>query len=290
MKRQFWRQNVLLAMCAALFLFTGLSARLSAQTPLGGGLNGQVDYSSDFAFVDAVATAGAFHALNPGGGLDLNNYAPTNAHGYPTTDFAFYVNEIAPPTGTYKLVCVSNTQPTISLQITPGSITNQVWNPATHTFTADVNVATGAQVFVLQFQNTNGGVSVLHLYRPGYAQNNAASNLYSAPFTGLLNYLNPTVLRFMDFHATNGNLEAEWAERSLPSDATQELGLTKTGVPYENGTYPDPLSGAKGVCWEYIVALANQQNKDAWINIPVLASNDYATKLAQCYSNTAATA
>ena len=282
MKRQYGRQNVLLALFAAVFLFAGLVTRLSAQTPLGGGLNGQVDYSSDFAFVDAIVTAGGFHALTPGGGsLDLNNYAPTNAHGYPTTDFGFYVNEIAPPLGTYKLVSVSNTQPTVSLQITPGSITNQVWNAATHTFTADVNVTTGAQVFVLLFKNTNGGVSALHLYRPGYAQNNTAGNLYSTPFTGLLTYLNPTVLRFMDFHSTNGNLEADWAERSLPSDATQELGLTKTNVPFENGMYPDPIFGGKGVCWEYIVALANQQNKDAWINIPILATNDYVTKLAQ---------
>ena len=200
MRRQFWRQNALLAMLAAVFLFTGSIARVAAQTPLGGGLNGQVDYSSDFAFVDAIATAGAFHALNPGGnGIDLSTLAPTDAHGYPTTDFGFYVNEIAPPLGTYKLVSVSNTQPTVKLQITPGSITNQVWNAATHTLTADVTVTAGASVFVLQFQNTNGGVSALHLYRPGYPQNNTAGNLYSTPFTGLLTYLNPNLLRFHGF-------------------------------------------------------------------------------------------
>ncbi len=287
MRQQFRRQNALLAVLTALFLLMG-RAPGQAQTPLGGGLNGQVDYSSDFAFVDAIATAGAFHALNPGGGLDFNNLAPTDAHGYPTSDFAFYVNEIAPPTGTYKLVSISNTRPTVSLLITPGSVANVVWNATAHTLTADVSVASGASVFVLQFQNTGGGVSALHLYRPGYAQNNTAGNLYAAPFTGLLSYLNPTVLRFMDFHSTNGNIETDWADRSLPTDATQELLLSKTNLPVD-GNYPTAgvysydngvLTTGKGVCWEFIIALANQQNKDAWINVPITASPDYVTKLA----------
>ena len=289
MRKQFWRQNVLFAMLSAALLCAGFAPRSSAQTPLGGGLNGQVDYSNDFAFVDTIVTAGAFHALNPGGnGLDLSTLAPTNAHGYPTTDFGFYVNETAPPAGTYKLVSVSNTKPTVNLQLTPGSITNTVWNAATHTFTADVNVSAGAGIFVLQFQNTNGGVSQLHLYRPGYAQNNAPGNLYATPFTGLLSYLNPTVLRFMDFRDTNGNIETDWADRSLPTDATQELSLSKTNLPVD-GTYPTAgvypydngvLTTGKGVCWEYIIALANQQNKDAWINVPITASPDYVLKLA----------
>src|SRR5208283_406493 len=35
-----------------------------------------------------------------------------------------------------------------------------------------------------------------------------------------------------------------------------------------------------GLAWEYIVQLANQSGKDAWINIPIAATDDYIRQLA----------
>ena len=48
---------------------------------------------------------------------------------------------------------------------------------------------------------------------------------------------------------------------------------------------PQTMNGNKGGSWEYIVAISNQLNKDLWINIPVIASDDYVTGLANYLKN-----
>ena len=52
--------------------------------PLGGGLNQQTNYSLDFAFADAMKTAGEYRALNGDGGVNMNASAPVDAKGWPT--------------------------------------------------------------------------------------------------------------------------------------------------------------------------------------------------------------
>ncbi len=55
---------------------------LSQTVPLGGNLNGEQDYTGDFAFVDAMKTAATFYTINTNGvGLNLNLPAPIDAHG-----------------------------------------------------------------------------------------------------------------------------------------------------------------------------------------------------------------
>ena len=86
---------------------------------------------------------------------------------------------------------------------------------------------------------------------------------------------NYSTLRFMPFLSTNthmvtsqwdcdGPLSIDWSNRSSPNT-------------------PQPLNqlNTKGGAWEMAVAIANDMNKDMWINIPVIASDNYINGLAQ---------
>jgi len=65
--------------------------------------------------------------------------------------------------------------------------------------------------------------------------------------------------RFMDWGRTNNSTQKEWSDRVLPEQMRQ------TG----------------GVAWEYMIQLANEMDKDMWICVPHLASDDYVKKLAE---------
>ena len=252
--------------------------------PLGAGLNGEVDYSQDLAFADAMKTAGDFHTVSSdGNALNLNSLAPIDEHGWPRTDFAFYVNEMAPEPGLYHFSCYTNAQPTLQLQLTPGAVQHPKYDAKTKLFTAEVSVNSQGPVgnggaFILILKNTNGGATGIKLIRPGENPNNPP--VFHAPYLNLLKARSPNVLRFMDWLVTNNNLVADWSERSHPTDASQTLKLTKT-VQVQSDHSTAQLTSAKGIAWEHVIELANELDKDIWINIPVLATDDYITKLAQ---------
>lgn len=65
--------------------------------------------------------------------------------------------------------------------------------------------------------------------------------------------------RFMDWGRTNNSKQVEWSDRVLPQQMRQ------TG----------------GVAWEYMIQLCNEMDRDMWICIPHLASDDYVRKLAE---------
>ncbi len=260
---------------------TFINVAVNQTVPLGGNLNGEQNYTDDFAFVDAMKTAGTFYALNVGkAGLNLNQPAPINAHGNALSDFGVYVNAVAPEPGTYSLSCVCSTAPTVGLDLTPGTVTNTSYNPATGVFTASVNVTSqgtpgGSGQFVLTFKNTGGTLTDLQLIRPGYSTVNPP--IFTNDYLASLQQGNPTVLRFMDWDETNGNLTSNWSDRALTTDATQTQYMTAT-VNYGYG--PTVVTDQKGIAWEYMIDLANTLHTDMWINIPSLATNDYITQLA----------
>ena len=75
-------------------------------------------------------------------------------------------------------------------------------------------------------------------------------------------------LRFMGILGTNyktgfygdqGNHIISWDQRSFMNDSTQK-------------GWTDLRPGKHGWAWEYVILLANEMNKDIWINIPVSAS------------------
>jgi len=114
------------------------------------------------------------------------------------------------------------------------------------------------------------GITGLHILRPlqpGAAASHTAGTLFGAQWDGFLSAF--TGIRFMDYLATNGNHQALWTDRVTPGAVTQYQ--AKSGYGWQG----------KGGSLEYLVALANETGKDVWINVPLLASDDYVTKLAQ---------
>lgn len=159
--------------------------------------------------------------------------------------------------GTYKISCFCKTTPTIATVASPGTIQNLRRDATTGRVTADLLYPEGGPQLMLTFKNTRGGVKNLEVLRPG----TKSSDFFSKPFlTHISRFSN---LRFMDWASTNGNNTVRWADR------------TPTNAPsYANG---------HNVPWEVCIALCNRLKKDAWINVPVQADDDYVKRLADLF-------
>jgi hypothetical protein len=72
-------------------------------------------------------------------------------------------------------------------------------------------------------------------------------------------------VRFMDWAGTNNSEIIRWEDRTMPGMMIQTT---------------------KGIAWEYVIDLANRAGRDAWINVPAMASDDYVTKLATLVHDT----
>jgi PA14 domain len=153
------------------------------------------------------------------------------------------------------------------------------YNPATNTTSAQWAVsATGEVAASLGFGQTRrsaqasvgSGITGLHIMRPlqpGATQSHPAGTMIGAQFRAFAAGF--TGIRFMDYLATNGNQQRQWSDRVKPGDATQFQSVSGYGWQ------------GKGGSLENLVIIANETGKDIWINVPLLANDDYVTKLAQ---------
>lgn len=138
----------------------------------------------------------------------------------------------------------------------PGVTVQNTWyDAATDTSTADVVVGEGVRQLILSFRKTQAGVRDVRLLpvatEPGQT--------FSAEFRAAVAPFG--TLRLMEFLETNGNPVRQWSERTTRASSTQ--------------------GGPKGAAYEYAVQLANELQKDIWINIPFFADDEYIRSLAQ---------
>jgi hypothetical protein len=193
---------------------------------------------------------------------------PTMAWAPPMDDPDAYQIDVS---GTYHLRFKGRAEvrpaPEVARDVT---VSTSAFDANTGFSTADVTLAKGKALMVLDFVGTSGGVQDVRLLRPGYPFKNAPT--FHKPF---LEALKPfPVLRFMDWLDTNGNNvfygdpknTIEWDQRRLPADATQISSEAK---------------GKRGVAWEYVAELARVTGKDIWINVPAPASDAYVRDLAR---------
>ena len=104
-------------------------------------------------------------------------------------------------------------------------------------------------------------MSNFHLYAPGYGSN--PTQMFTNTF---LNQLKPfSTIRFENWNNVIDSTASSWQQRTLP---TSFLSTAATGVPYED-----------------MIELANESQKDMWINIPALATPNYVQNLAQLIDN-----
>jgi hypothetical protein len=125
---------------------------------------------------------------------------------------------------------------------------NDAW---TNPYVLDVNISN---------VNVNNPIDDLQIMAPGTQPGQIFSNTF-------LNKLAPfSTLRFMDWGDTNGNTVQNWSDRTTQQDIIQ--------------------TGSNGVALENMIALCNQTGKNGWFNIPVGATDDYITNMADLLHQT----
>lgn len=230
--------------------------------PLGVNLEGVSDWARLQPFVNIMKSA------RPWGTVDApwDEAAQVDARGWPTGDAAVVVSirnaepgdenkayrYLTPGVYQLKFLGTASVSPVASPKVT---VRNSRYYAKTNTTTAEVVVGDGANQLMLAFRNTRGGVRNVALRMPGYRGNPSAfTNEFRqalAPFK---------VVRFMDFLHTNDNPVRRWSERTVYNSGSQ--------------------ASRKGAAYELAILIANDLNKDMWINIPVNADDAYVRSLA----------
>jgi hypothetical protein len=112
---------------------------------------------------------------------------------------------------------------------------------------------------------------------PANPQNASIENqLFHPSFLARVNEASWGLIRTMGFTETNASPVQDWVDRRRPRHAFA-VGVLNTRPP-ANG-----FSGnrATGVAYEHLVALSNATQKDLWINVPHLATDDFVQRLAR---------
>jgi hypothetical protein len=244
-----------------------LESRLfQSGTPIGVNLEEIKDWSRSFMFVDAMKSARKFGSAT----TPWDETAPVDANGWPIGDSGTCVITLGGPTvagqsepridGTYAFSATGKV--TVNAVVSDAYVTNWHYDEANNRTTADVVVRPGATQLFLTFTGEPAGAKDIRLIRPGYGAD--TQQVFTTEFLNSLT--NVTTLRLMDYLHTNNNPVANWDDRAHVTDATQ--------------------STDKGGAWEYAIELANMLHKDLWINIPVLATDDYVDQLAGLLKDT----
>jgi len=89
-------------------------------------------------------------------------------------------------------------------------------------------------------------------------------------------------VRWMDFVHVNDSQQQNWSDRT---------DVRRYNMDYKyRGSLPVVTTGTstgndRGGPWEDVVRFSNAANRDAWITMPLLADDDYVTKVAQVFKN-----
>ncbi|MGA9852713.1 MAG: Ig-like domain-containing protein [Gammaproteobacteria bacterium] len=176
-----------------------------------------------------------------------------------------------------------------------GTLSNQSYAAATNTTTATVNVTNGpanSTSIYLIFSNTqrtassplDSGLTNIKLIRPQYAPNGAQwwsspTQEFTTPF--LNSFKGFSTIRYINWTAVINSPEVNWSDRT-PGDwpvAGAAIIPPASSLTYLSGTGTDGYFST-GASWESAIDLANATHTDMWINIPVMATDDYVKSLA----------
>lgn len=197
------------------------------------------------------------------GQVVLFDERPVKAWAPPADDPALFQPDMS---GAYQL---SFTGQAVVTNAGPASITisDEHYDRAANRTTFRATLPKGSpSMLCLRFSRTRrtahdkegSGITELRCIRPGYSP--ATTQIFDTAF---LDALRPfAYLRFMTWLGTTRAAapKIEWADRALPSDAVQGFAALRPG--------------ARGIAWEYVVALANTLGKDIWINVPADATGE----------------
>lgn len=223
--------------------------------PLGINLEGISDWEPQAFFADVMKQGRAWST--PG---DVHTPVPLDPDGWPTGDAGIVVGT-APArmarSAPYKLSFLGSAR----VSAESATVGNVIHDSATNVTTADVTIADNDN-FVLVFRGQPGGVKNVKLMRPGHAP----GETFSQDLLARLSHF--SVVRFMQALGEPGtgspaNPDTDWSTRVRPGFARQNT--------------------SSGIAWEYVTLLANQASHDVWINVPLDATDEYVTRLAQLF-------
>ncbi len=121
----------------------------------------------------------------------------------------------------------------------------------------------------LSFKNTNGGVRNVTLMRPltpGSSESYPEGTIWMDQFIDALKPFG--TLRYMHWMASDSpNEQINWSDRTLWNYATQNTASIYGW-------------GQRGPSWESVIMLANATQTDAFISVPIRATDDYIRNLA----------
>lgn len=228
-----------------------------------------VDYADSKPFADAMMQHRQWDKIGGGAAnLDASYWPTENA-----TCLLYHGLATGNNHGTYT---VSYEGQPVTVTCNSGTITDVVYNSSTNRTSCKFHISDANNSYLtLTFTNTNNGVRKVKVMRPlspGSTQAHAESQVF---YEGFKRALAPfTILRTMDFTATNHNEDAIWSDRTEWTDASQSP--------------PSPAGKTygwqgRGASWEAVIKLANELNKDVWICIPHMADDNYITNVATLF-------
>jgi hypothetical protein len=244
---------------------------------IGINIGAPTDYNEDRLYADVIRISRNFKR-----GADANGSvpAPVDSQGWPTSDFSFYVwDGIGQMHGTYTVSFKGKA----IVSRNPGGAIPLLYDSGSNTSTGSFHYESPSRGFLtLTFtatRRTNSsspgcGVTSIKLMRPqmpGASKSYPPMTLFANPIKELISKF--SVVRFMDFLSTNANNQSRWADRPLPS--WPSFNRTLGGI---NG------SQRIGGPWEHVIMLSNETGRDAWINIPAMADDNYVLNVARTFA------
>ncbi|MEO6798881.1 MAG: cadherin-like domain-containing protein [Rhodanobacter sp.] len=256
-------------------------------------------------FVDVVRQAANFG--DPVSGLPLLQEGKVDADGWPTADFRWMVlccvkadggtddpGPVSPLGGKYQL---SFNGKAVIHPLT-FTVTGLQYDAATNTTTATLDTGANYQGgnAMLTFSNSQrradaaigSGVTNIRIIRPQFAPNgmkwwDTPDQQFTKPFLDSIKGL--STIRYINWTKVIGSPEVNWSDRtpgnwpvagySIQAAASSMAYLTKNASCTQYcDWYPT------GESWESAIDLANASHTDMWINVPVMATDDYVKSLA----------
>ena len=203
--------------------------------------------------------------------IESDDPVSTDPKGWPTNDFRFAFDEsLGLPdrsvhNGTFTLVWEGADDAEVSVMGRPANEYSwgEKWHPRpgvsvqtiTYTFPKVGVTGWNPNLHSIAFKNTGGTLCNLRMLRPGYEWD--TREVFHHPCLALARHC--VAIRTMCMTHTNNNLEKTWSDRAHVGDITY---------------------AHKGWPWELVVRAANTLHRDLWICVPMMADDNYITKLA----------
>ena len=227
---------------------------------IGVGVGAPLDFEQDITFADAIKVA---RAMEPAQGVSADE------HGWLRGDGSILVwAGNSHNRGTYKLKYDGKAE--VSIELAQGALSEAKYDAESDSSTREVRLASDQDTLKLTFHNTTAGVRNVKLMRPlqhGADSAHGFEETWYRPMKRIHERF--AWLRTMDFTATNGQNVVAWRDRTKPGRFSQQNMV--------EGTWWQ----GRGAAWEYAVHMANEERKDLWISVPLLADAHYVENLAR---------